>query len=228
MICDGAGCPLCKQIGWIEVLGCGMVHPAVFEAVGYDSEKYTGFAFGVGIERLALRLYGVDDIRMFYENDLRFLEQLTRDEALLSRGSLTSSTLPPDLTSKTLAELAMSTVEVEGVHEVDGDRRARDRHRRNSPIARTCGCTVRPGARSVGDLRYGLRPVIDEPPTSPFGRSARPMPARWHDRSCDLPPFHGHADRERERARDAGLDAEAPHGHRSAPSTTSTSTSPTT
>jgi len=74
--CGGRGCPLCKQTGWIEVLGCGMVHPAVFEAVGYDPEKYTGFAFGVGIERLALRLYGVDDIRMFYENDLRFLEQL--------------------------------------------------------------------------------------------------------------------------------------------------------
>jgi phenylalanyl-tRNA synthetase alpha chain len=74
--CSGSGCPLCKHTGWIEVLGCGMVHPAVFEAVGYDPEKYTGFAFGVGIERLALRLYGVDDIRMFYENDLRFLEQL--------------------------------------------------------------------------------------------------------------------------------------------------------
>jgi len=74
--CAGSGCPLCKHTGWIEVLGCGMVHPAVFEAVGYDAEKYTGFAFGVGIERLALRLYGIDDIRMFYENDLRFLEQL--------------------------------------------------------------------------------------------------------------------------------------------------------
>jgi len=74
--CSGAGCALCKHTGWIEVLGCGMVHPAVFEAVGYDSERYTGFAFGVGIERLALRLYGIDDIRMFYENDLRFLEQL--------------------------------------------------------------------------------------------------------------------------------------------------------
>jgi phenylalanyl-tRNA synthetase alpha chain len=74
--CEGAGCPICKHTGWIEVLGCGMVHPAVFEAVGYDAERYTGFAFGVGIERLALRLYGVDDIRMFYENDLRFLEQL--------------------------------------------------------------------------------------------------------------------------------------------------------
>jgi phenylalanyl-tRNA synthetase alpha chain len=74
--CGGSGCPLCKHTGWIEVLGCGMVHPAVFEAVGYDAERFTGFAFGVGIERLALRLYGIDDIRMFYENDLRFLEQL--------------------------------------------------------------------------------------------------------------------------------------------------------
>src|SRR5262245_21323109 len=74
--CDGAGCNLCKHSGWIEVLGCGMVHPAVFEAVGYDPERYTGFAFGVGVERLALRFYGIDDIRMFYENDLRFLGQL--------------------------------------------------------------------------------------------------------------------------------------------------------
>ncbi len=74
--CAGKGCPLCKQSGWIEVLGCGMVHPFLFEAVGYDPEQYTGFAFGVGIERLALRLYGLDDIRMFYENDLRFLGQV--------------------------------------------------------------------------------------------------------------------------------------------------------
>jgi phenylalanyl-tRNA synthetase alpha chain len=74
--CAGAGCGLCKHTGWIEILGCGMVHPAVFEAVGYDADRYTGFAFGVGIERLALRLYGVDDIRMFYENDLRFLDQV--------------------------------------------------------------------------------------------------------------------------------------------------------
>jgi phenylalanyl-tRNA synthetase alpha chain len=74
--CSGAGCALCKHTGWIEILGCGMVHPAVFEAVGYDPDRYTGFAFGVGIERLALRLYGLDDIRMFYENDLRFLSQL--------------------------------------------------------------------------------------------------------------------------------------------------------
>jgi phenylalanyl-tRNA synthetase alpha chain len=74
--CSGRGCGLCKHTGWIEILGCGMVHPAVFEAVGYDADRYTGFAFGMGIERLALRLYGVDDIRMFYENDLRFLEQV--------------------------------------------------------------------------------------------------------------------------------------------------------
>jgi phenylalanyl-tRNA synthetase alpha chain len=73
--CAGRGCPLCKHTGWIELLGCGMVHPAVFEAVGYDAERYTGFAFGVGIERLALRLFGIDDIRLFYENDMRFLSQ---------------------------------------------------------------------------------------------------------------------------------------------------------
>jgi phenylalanyl-tRNA synthetase alpha chain len=73
--CGGSGCPMCKHTGWIEVLGSGMVHPAVFEAVGYDSEKYTGFAFGMGIERIALLKWGVEDIRLFYENDLRFLEQ---------------------------------------------------------------------------------------------------------------------------------------------------------
>jgi phenylalanyl-tRNA synthetase alpha chain len=72
---DARGCPVCKQTGWVEVLGSGMVHPAVFEAVGYDPERYTGFAFGVGIERLALLKWGVEDIRLFYENDLRFLEQ---------------------------------------------------------------------------------------------------------------------------------------------------------
>jgi phenylalanyl-tRNA synthetase alpha chain len=69
------GCGMCKGTGWLEVLGSGMVHPAVFEAVGYDPERYTGFAFGVGIERLALLKWGVEDIRLFYENDLRFLEQ---------------------------------------------------------------------------------------------------------------------------------------------------------
>jgi phenylalanyl-tRNA synthetase alpha chain len=73
--CAGAGCGMCKKTGWIEILGSGMVHPAVFEAVGYDSERYTGFAFGMGIERIALLKWGVEDIRLFYENDLRFLEQ---------------------------------------------------------------------------------------------------------------------------------------------------------
>jgi phenylalanyl-tRNA synthetase alpha chain len=73
--CAGRGCPMCKHTGWIEVLGSGMVHPAVFEAVGYDPERYTGFAFGMGIERVALLKWGVEDIRLFYENDLRFLEQ---------------------------------------------------------------------------------------------------------------------------------------------------------
>ncbi len=69
------GCSMCKRTGWLEILGSGMVHPAVFEAVGYDPERYTGFAFGMGIERIALLKWGVEDIRLFYENDLRFLEQ---------------------------------------------------------------------------------------------------------------------------------------------------------
>ncbi len=73
--CDGAGCAMCKKTGWIEIGGCGMVHPAVFEAVGYDPERYTGFAWGIGIERIAILRYQVEDIRLFYENDLRFLEQ---------------------------------------------------------------------------------------------------------------------------------------------------------
>jgi phenylalanyl-tRNA synthetase alpha chain len=73
--CRGAGCGTCKHTGWIEILGSGMVHPAVFEAVGYDPEQVTGFAFGLGMERVAMLKYGVDDIRLFYENDLRFLEQ---------------------------------------------------------------------------------------------------------------------------------------------------------
>jgi phenylalanyl-tRNA synthetase alpha chain len=73
--CAGAGCPLCKRSGWIEILGSGMVHPAVFEAVGYDPDQVTGFAFGMGVERVAQLKWGVGDIRLFYENDLRFLEQ---------------------------------------------------------------------------------------------------------------------------------------------------------
>jgi phenylalanyl-tRNA synthetase alpha chain len=73
--CDGSGCPICKYTGWLEILGSGMVHPAVLEAVGYDPERVSGFAFGTGIERIAMLKYGVDDIRLFYENDLRFLEQ---------------------------------------------------------------------------------------------------------------------------------------------------------
>ena len=74
-MCGGHGCPTCKHTGWIEILGSGMVHPAVFEAVGYDPDKYTGFAFGIGIERLTMLKYGVTEIRLLYENDLRFLEQ---------------------------------------------------------------------------------------------------------------------------------------------------------
>ncbi len=75
--CEGAGCAICKQTGWLEILGSGMVHPAVFEACGYDADEVTGFAFGMGIERVALLKWNVDDIRLFYENDLRFLEQFS-------------------------------------------------------------------------------------------------------------------------------------------------------
>lgn len=75
VVCGGKGCKTCKNSGWLEILGAGMVHPKVLENVGYDSVKYTGFAFGMGIERIAMIKYGIDDIRLFYENDLRFLEQ---------------------------------------------------------------------------------------------------------------------------------------------------------
>ena len=74
-ICRGVGCRTCHRSGWIEILGAGMVHPEILAAQGYDPERYTGFAFGVGVERIALLRYGVDDIRHFYANDLRFLRQ---------------------------------------------------------------------------------------------------------------------------------------------------------
>ncbi len=73
--CGGDGCRICKQTGWLEVLGCGMVHPNVFSALEIDNERYTGFAFGMGVERLAMLYYGVNDLRLFFENDLRFLRQ---------------------------------------------------------------------------------------------------------------------------------------------------------
>ena len=78
VLCDGRGCRVCKHSGWLEVAGCGMVHPNVFKACGIDAERYTGFAFGFGIERLALLCYGVNDLRLFYDNDLRFLAQFAR------------------------------------------------------------------------------------------------------------------------------------------------------
>ncbi|MBL4752093.1 MAG: phenylalanine--tRNA ligase subunit alpha [Flavobacteriales bacterium] len=75
LICKGDGCPVCKHSGWVEILGCGMVDPAVLENCNIDSEKYTGYAFGLGIERPAMLKYRIDDIRLFFENDMRFLEQ---------------------------------------------------------------------------------------------------------------------------------------------------------
>jgi phenylalanyl-tRNA synthetase alpha chain len=75
VVCGGKGCQLCSRRGWLEILGAGMVDPKVFEKVGYDPRKYTGFAFGMGIERIAMLKYGIEDIRLFFENDLRFLDQ---------------------------------------------------------------------------------------------------------------------------------------------------------
>jgi phenylalanyl-tRNA synthetase alpha chain len=75
VICRGKGCRVCSHTGWLEVIGAGMVHPAVFEMVGFDTDRYTGFAFGMGIERITMLKYGIEDIRRFYENDIRFLEQ---------------------------------------------------------------------------------------------------------------------------------------------------------
>ena len=75
IICKGKGCRVCSRTGWLEILGAGMVNPVVFEAVGYSPRKYTGFAFGMGVERIAMLKYGIDDIRLFFENDVRFLKQ---------------------------------------------------------------------------------------------------------------------------------------------------------
>lgn len=76
--CKGKGCPICKNSGWIEILGAGMVHPNVLKMSGYDPEVYSGFAFGIGIERVAMLRYGINDIRKFYQNDLRFLRQFNK------------------------------------------------------------------------------------------------------------------------------------------------------
>jgi len=75
VMCNGKGCRVCKQTGWLEILGSGMIDPEVFKMVGYDPEQYSGFAFGLGVERIAMLKYGIDDIRLFYENDQRFLSQ---------------------------------------------------------------------------------------------------------------------------------------------------------
>jgi phenylalanyl-tRNA synthetase alpha chain len=75
VMCGGAGCRVCSQTGWLEIIGCGMVHPQVFASTGVDSEKFTGYAFGLGVERMAMLRYGVDDLRLFFENELQFLRQ---------------------------------------------------------------------------------------------------------------------------------------------------------
>ncbi len=75
VMCDGKGCRVCSHTGWLEVMGCGMIHPEVFKSVNIDNERYSGFAFGMGVERLAMLRYGINDLRMFFENDLKFLQQ---------------------------------------------------------------------------------------------------------------------------------------------------------
>ena len=75
VMCEGEGCRVCSHTGWLEVLGCGMVHPEVFKHAGIDNEKFTGYAFGMGVERLAMLRYGVNDLRLFFENDIKFLKQ---------------------------------------------------------------------------------------------------------------------------------------------------------
>lgn len=75
VMCDGKGCRVCGHTGWLEVMGCGMIHPEVFKSVDINSDEFTGFAFGMGVERLAMLRYGINDLRMFFENDLKFLEQ---------------------------------------------------------------------------------------------------------------------------------------------------------
>ena len=75
VMCTGKGCRVCSHTGWLEILGCGMVHPRVLQVSGYDSEAVTGFAFGMGVERITMLKYGIDDLRLLYDNDLRFLAQ---------------------------------------------------------------------------------------------------------------------------------------------------------
>jgi phenylalanyl-tRNA synthetase alpha chain len=80
VICGGKGCRVCKNSGWLEILGSGMVHPNVLEMSGYNSEKMSGFAFGMGVERIAMLVYGIDDLRLFFENDLRFIRQFDQED----------------------------------------------------------------------------------------------------------------------------------------------------
>ncbi|MCK4493821.1 MAG: phenylalanine--tRNA ligase subunit alpha, partial [Methylococcales bacterium] len=75
VMCEGKGCRVCGQTGWLEIMGCGMIHPEVFKSVDIDNDKFTGFAFGMGVERLAMLRYGINDLRLFFENDLKFLQQ---------------------------------------------------------------------------------------------------------------------------------------------------------
>ena len=115
VMCEGSGCRVCSHTGWLEVMGCGMVHPTVFEQTGVDTSVYKGFAFGMGIERLAMLRYGIGDLRLFYENDLQFLNQFHEIDMKASISWL-KSLCPTDLSvDEIVSRLTMAGLEVDGV-----------------------------------------------------------------------------------------------------------------
>ncbi len=122
VLCDGAGCRICKQTGWLEILGCGMVHPNVLTACGVDATRWQGYAFGMGIERLAMLRYAVNDLRLFFENDLRFLAQFNRGCSMRISLAWLSEWVDSGMDPATLAtRLTMAGIEVEAVEPAAGD-----------------------------------------------------------------------------------------------------------
>ena len=100
VMCAGSGCRVCSHTGWLEVLGCGMVHPEVFRHVDIDTEAYTGYAFGMGVERLAMLRYGVNDLRLFFENDVKFLQQFAQSNVSLANVKTASAKIDGAKVSK--------------------------------------------------------------------------------------------------------------------------------
>ena len=207
VLCDGQGCRVCKQTGWLEIAGCGMVHPNVFEACGIDAERYTGCAFGVGIERLAMLRYGVNDLRLFFENDLRFLAQfagLSRAYAMKLPLSWLRDWVDVPWKDRELADrLTMLGFEVEA-HRSRGAALQRRRGRARSSSAephpqadKLRVCTVDDGrSRQRGALqivcgganaRAGLRTALATCRRATAGRRSSSAPrscAAWNRRAC--------------------------------------------